>query len=189
MAMTHAAGSRLTTVICFGEHSGADERTGVRGRSPDSRLPWRLPRAYAYTNSATIIDGSRRPAIAVGTVAGVERRQIHRLDRRDPEPREVIVRQPLIQARRQQERLSTIASQEVLRYPGIVLNRSDDPRPTYATASMGRGSGVGCPRPAWLGSDTARVTRALPHSRCLFARPNGARGGLPAAGDYGRSAG
>jgi hypothetical protein len=51
----------------------------------------------------------------------------------------VIARQPLIQARRQQERLPAIAPQEALRHPSIVLNPSDDYQPTYATASMDRG--------------------------------------------------
>jgi hypothetical protein len=77
----------------------------------------------------------RRPAVSVGAVIGIKRRQIHRLYRRYHEPREVILRQPLIQTRRQEKRLLAIAPQEVPRHDGIVLNPSDG-HLLYATASM-----------------------------------------------------
>jgi hypothetical protein len=77
----------------------------------------------------------RRATMPVRAIVGVKRRQIHRLDRSDHKPREVILRQPLIQTRRQQKRLLAIAPQEVLRHDRIALNLSDDP-PLYATASM-----------------------------------------------------
>jgi hypothetical protein len=62
----------------------------------------------------------RRTAVPVGAVVGVERGQVDLLDDRDHEPREVIGRQPVIHARRQQEHLIAIASQEHLRHPRIL---------------------------------------------------------------------
>jgi hypothetical protein len=51
----------------------------------------------------------------------------------------VVLRQPLIQTRREQKRLLAIAPQEVPRHDGIVLNPSDG-HLHYATASVQSGS-------------------------------------------------
>ncbi len=59
----------------------------------------------------------RRPPPAVVAVVAVERRQIDRLDRVDHEPGQMVIRQPVAQARRQQERLLTITREEVLAHP------------------------------------------------------------------------
>jgi hypothetical protein len=67
----------------------------------------------------------RRAAVTIRAIVGVERGQIHLLDDRDHKPREVIRRQPVINARRQQERLIAIAPQKVLRHPRILLTASD----------------------------------------------------------------
>ena len=69
----------------------------------------------------------RRAAVAVPTVSGVERRQIHAGDRVEHEPREVILGQPVAQRRRHQQHLIPITRQEVLRHPGIVLIAPDRP--------------------------------------------------------------
>jgi hypothetical protein len=58
----------------------------------------------------------RRPAMAVLAVGAIERRQVKLRDRLQHKPREVILRQPLTQARRQQQLLLTIARDEVLRH-------------------------------------------------------------------------
>jgi hypothetical protein len=68
----------------------------------------------------------RRPAVAIVAIGRVERRQIHRLDRLDHEPRQVILGQPLPQRRRQQQLLVAITAKEVLRHPKMVLTPPDD---------------------------------------------------------------
>ena len=67
----------------------------------------------------------RRATPAVVAIAGQERRQIHRLDSVQDKPREVILRQPLPQTRRQQQLLLAITRDEVLRHPDMVLTPPD----------------------------------------------------------------
>ena len=67
----------------------------------------------------------RRPAVTVGPIAGIERAQIELRDGIDHEPRQVPLRQPLTQTRRQQQLLLAITRQEVLRHPDIVLTPPD----------------------------------------------------------------
>src|SRR3954454_10316147 len=82
----------------------------------------RTPRAYAYTNSATIIAGSyARTGTTVAAIDGRERVEIHRRDRLDHKPREVILRQPLPHIGRHQKRLLTITRDKARTHTGIVL--------------------------------------------------------------------
>jgi len=55
-------------------------------------------------------------------------RQVHLGDGVEHEPREVLLRQLLTQARRQQQLLLTITRDEVLRHHRIVLSPPDDTR-------------------------------------------------------------
>jgi hypothetical protein len=55
-----------------------------------------------------------RAAVTVLPVGGVEGGQVHLLDRGEDKPRQVILRQPLAQARRHQKVLLAVARQEVL---------------------------------------------------------------------------
>jgi hypothetical protein len=64
-------------------------------------------------------------AVAVLAVAGVEGLEIELLDRRQDEPGEVVLRQPLAQARRHQQLLVAVAGQEVLRHRWIVESGPD----------------------------------------------------------------
>jgi hypothetical protein len=68
----------------------------------------------------------RRPTPAILAIRHIERIQIKLADRLQNEPRQMVLRQPLLQARRQQQLLITIAPDEVLRHASIVLNLSDD---------------------------------------------------------------
>ncbi len=81
---------------------------------------------YAYSTKLTIIDGSyaARPCPSA-RYAAIERVQIEPFDRLDHEPREMILRQPIPQRRRQQKRLLTITINEILRHPGIQQTRPD----------------------------------------------------------------
>ena len=65
--------------------------------------------------------------VTIGPVGGIERRQLHLLDGRHHEPREVIVGQPLPHARRQQQFLLTVTCDEVLCHPEMVLTPPDGP--------------------------------------------------------------
>ena len=60
-------------------------------------------------------------------IYGVERREIHLVDRLDHEPREVPLRQPIADVGRQQKRLLTIGRDEVLAHADIVLIAPDRP--------------------------------------------------------------
>jgi hypothetical protein len=76
----------------------------------------------------------RRPTMAVGRIGREERGQIHLRDRVDHKPRQVILGQPLAQARRQQQLLLAITRQEVLRHPRMVLTAPD--RPTVSATGF-----------------------------------------------------
>jgi hypothetical protein len=78
-------------------------RARTRWRAPSSHprgaLPARVRIHQKRDHHRRIV---RRPAMPVSAIVGIERRQIHRVDRRDHKPRKVILRQPLVQTRRQQ---------------------------------------------------------------------------------------
>jgi hypothetical protein len=88
----------------------------------------------------------RRPPVAVLAIAAIKRRQIHLRDRLQHTPRQVLLRQPLPQARRQQQLLLTITRDEVLRHPEIVLNPPDSTT-VCATPSAKGGSETRKPAP------------------------------------------
>jgi hypothetical protein len=81
----------------------------------------------------------RCPALAVVVVDHLERAEIHLRDRVDHEPRQMPLRQPLAQTRRQQQLLITITREKVLRHPAMVLTTADGAA-LYATASMEGGT-------------------------------------------------
>ena len=76
----------------------------------------------------------RGGAVAVGAVGGVEGLEVELLDRLDHEPGEVVLGEPLAQVRRQQQRLVTVAGEEVLGHAWMVQNRAGQ-QGVCATAS------------------------------------------------------
>ena len=62
----------------------------------------------------------------VSAIRTIELTQIHPRHSVQDEPHQVPVRQPIPHIRRQQERLITITTNEVLSHPGMVLNPPDD---------------------------------------------------------------
>jgi hypothetical protein len=68
----------------------------------------------------------RRATPTVLPIGGQKRREIKRSDGVDHKPREVILRQPVAQARCQQQLLLAITRHEVLRHAWIVLDQPDD---------------------------------------------------------------
>jgi hypothetical protein len=71
-----------------------------------------------------------RPAAAITAIGRIERLQLHLLDRRQHEPRQMILRQPLPNIRRHQKRLLTITRDEALTHCQMVLNPPDNTRLT-----------------------------------------------------------
>src|SRR5437868_2644554 len=61
----------------------------------------------------------------ISPIGGIERREVHLLDRVDHEPRQVIPRQPVPHIRRQQKALLTTRFDEVLWHDSMVLNPPD----------------------------------------------------------------
>ena len=75
----------------------------------------------------------RRAPVTIASIHAIQRVQIHLRDRIENRPHQVILRQPLLQRRRQQQHLIPITSNEVLRHAGMVLTPPDRLFPT-ATA-------------------------------------------------------
>ena len=76
-----------------------------------------------------------RPTVPVLPVTRVERRQVHLRHGVDHKPRQMAVRQPLAQARRQQQLLLTVTHDEVLRHARNRHRRRGQTPPLYATAT------------------------------------------------------
>jgi hypothetical protein len=81
----------------------------------------------------------RRATPPVIAIRRVKRRQVHLRDGVEHEPHQVLLRQPLAQARRQQQLLLAITLDEVLRHQRMVLN-PPDATPVCATPSARRDS-------------------------------------------------
>jgi hypothetical protein len=96
--------------------------------------------------------------MAVGAIGGLARGQIHRRDRVDHKPREVILGQPLAQARRQQQLLLAITRQEVLRHAWHRLNRAGQTSGHSGGHRGNHGSGAN-------GRSSAERRRSSPSSR------------------------
>jgi hypothetical protein len=75
-----------------------------------------------------------RPAMTVIAIPRIERRQIHRRHRVKHPPRQVILRQPIPQRRRQQKHLIPISTYKVLSHDRSQLTPPDG-TPIYETAS------------------------------------------------------
>jgi hypothetical protein len=84
--------------------------------------------------------------VPIGAITGIKRPQIELGDSVDHKPGEMPLRQPLAQARRQQQLPLAVTPDEVLRHPRMVLTRAD--RPLF-TQQPRRRAGVS-PQPRWL---------------------------------------
>jgi hypothetical protein len=82
----------------------------------------------------------RGAAVAVGAVGGVESLEVELLDRLDHKPGEVVFTQPVAQIRRQQQRLLSITSEEVLRHDPSFCLQTDRKPSVCATPSGERSS-------------------------------------------------
>ena len=113
----------------------------------------------------------------VRAIGGKERLEIKPSDRVKHEPREMILRQPLPQRRRQQKRLLTITINEVLSHPGIQRTRADRPPfmrhpPRKARPETRASSATGCLSKARPGSrHSPRVVPSIGGPRACCEHP------------------
>jgi hypothetical protein len=77
-----------------------------------------------------------RAALAVDPMSRIERVEIHLLDRRQHEPRQVVLRQPVTEIRRHQKRLITVARNEAQAHARHRLNRPGQHRLTRQPRSL-----------------------------------------------------
>jgi hypothetical protein len=114
------------------DHARGDVLDTPRLDPPRRPLPNRVGIEEQRDHHRRIV---RRPTKSVDAIDRRERRQIHRRDSVDHKPRQMVLRQPLTQARRQQELPLAVAHDEVRRHAEIVLTGADG-TPIYATATM-----------------------------------------------------
>jgi hypothetical protein len=116
------------------DHPGRDVLNAAALEPPGGALPKRVAVEQQRDHHRRIM---RRPAMPIGAIVAVERGEIQRVDGVDDKPREMTLRQPLAQARRQQQLLLAITHQEVLRHSEIVLTATD-------RSLRGRGTSNAC---------------------------------------------
>ena len=99
----HAEGDVVATVTLYPARRAHPDRVGIDEQRDHHRR----------------VVGRAAPAVLA--ISRIKRRQVHLGDRLQHKPREVILGQPLPQARREQQLLIAITRQEVLRHPRRVL--------------------------------------------------------------------
>lgn len=111
MALTEARDRAVIGHPVGRDHAIGDVLDATALDSPRGPLPARVGVEQKRDHHRRVV---RRAPVTIGPVGGIERGQLHLLDGRDHEPREVIVGQPLPHARRQQQFLLTVTRDEVL---------------------------------------------------------------------------
>jgi len=86
----------------------------------------------------------------VAAISAIKLAQLQPRDGIQNEPHEVPFRHPIPHIRRQQERLLTITTNEVLSHPGMVLLKPTGRHSNYATASHERGSLASASPELWI---------------------------------------
>ena len=115
----------IRRLICT-DHTDGNVFDAAALQAPRRALPDRVAIEQQRHHHRRIV---RRPTMPVDTIGGVEPAQVHRRHSVDDEPRQMPLRQPLPQARRQQQLLITTTRDEVLRHPEMVLTAPDGPAP------------------------------------------------------------
>jgi hypothetical protein len=106
VALTKARDGRVIGRLIGADHPRGDVLDTAALDPPRRPLPDRVAIQQQRDHHRRIV---RRPAVTVGPVAAIERAQIELRDGVDHEPRQMAIRQPLAQARRQQQLLLAIA--------------------------------------------------------------------------------
>ena len=130
VTLTKARDRRVIGALVRHDHAIGDILDALALDHPRRTLPTAIGVEQQRDHHLRIV---RRAAHTIRVVGPIERVQIHVLDRRQQEPREMTRRQPIPQIRRKQQLLITIKGNEVLGHPGIVLNPPDTTN--YATAT------------------------------------------------------
>jgi hypothetical protein len=137
VALAEAGDRRVIGRLVRADHARRDVLKTAPLDPPRRPLPERVGVEQQRDHHRRIV---RRPTMPIRAVGGIERSQIELADCVDHKPSEMVLRQPVAQARRQQQHLRTITSDEVLAHAQIV-----DPEPDattlYATATSHSGSG------------------------------------------------
>jgi hypothetical protein len=136
VALAEPRDRRVIRPLVSADHPGRHVFDTAALKAPRRALPDRIAVEQQRDHHRRIVCPTTMPVDPVG---GVEGRQIELRDGVDHEPREVALREPVAQARRQQQLLIAITRDEVLRHAQIVLTRPDR-APLYATASTTSGT-------------------------------------------------
>jgi hypothetical protein len=147
MALDEAGDGGVIGVLLSGDHAACDvlhARALDRPRGPRSTRPAIEQQSDHHRRLVG------RSTVTILAIRGIERRRVDHRDHIDHEPREVILRQPLLHVGRQQERLLAIARDEVLRHAEIVLNPPDSsPTPSVLRDNLAVHEGTHAPRLVW----------------------------------------
>jgi hypothetical protein len=148
VALTKPRDRRVIGRAVRADHPRGDILHAATLDAPRGALPDRVAVKQQRHHHRRLV---RRPPLPVEPIGAIEHRQIKPLDGIDDKPRQMPGRQPLTQARRQQQHLIAVALQKVrARAPNRLKLIAADRPPSYATASVQSGSeagvGEGAPR-------------------------------------------
>ena len=113
VALTEARDGRVIRRLVHADHARRDVLHAAPLDPPRRPLPDRIGVEQQRHHHRRIV---RRPTMTIRPIGGIERRQVELAHSVDHEPREMPFRQPFPQARRQQQLLLTITTNEVLRH-------------------------------------------------------------------------
>ena len=130
MALTKPCDRRVIRTLVRSDHPERNVLDALALNHPCRALPTTVGVEQQRDHHSRLV---RRPANTIHVIRPVKRVQIHLLHRLQHEPREMVLRQPIPQIRRQQQLLITITRNEVPGHSGIVLNPPDTTN--YATAT------------------------------------------------------
>lgn len=115
---------RVIRYLIGGDHPVGNVLTTVTLNPTRGELPRRIGVAQKAHHHRRLVGRSAFPVRAIGRIERIKIQLTHRCDH---EPRQMVLRQPVPQRRRQQKRLLTITIPKVLTHPDIQLNPPDDP--------------------------------------------------------------
>ena len=158
VALAKARDRRVIRRAVGADHARGDILDAATLDPPRRALPDRVAVKQQRHHHRRLV---RRAGPAHPADSRVERRQIKPLDGVDHKPRQMPGRQPLAQARRQQQHLIAVALQEVRAHAPNRLNRPGQ-TPSYATATATTETpSPASDEPAWHGSSSPSAARGV----------------------------
>jgi hypothetical protein len=119
MALQEASDRRVIRPLLRRDHPKRDVLDAGSLDHPRRRDPARVRVEQQRHHHRRVIG---RPAAPIDTMSGVERVEVHLLNRADHKPREMVLRQPPPHVGRHQKRLLAITHDKALGHARIVLN-------------------------------------------------------------------